>query len=241
MDTISNSNFDGIVSEEGIGFSSEWEILYKAGTHHSIWPWSDIVRLCERYVRPRLRLLAEPLVLEIGCGFGANIPYLITLGHYFGIDGSSTALDANLIRFPELKGRLKVVDFTRELGFESKFDVICDRASITHNSDNQIRNCIGLVRDSLKVGGLFVGVVWFSKVHSDYLKSVARVDNHTITGVTQGQFDGVGLVHFTDEQNLREILVGFDIIYLEHRVSNVIIPGNDSVNAFYNLVAIRRS
>lgn len=238
---VTINNFEGSGHGENVGFSSEWEIRYKAGTHRSIWPWSDLVRLCERYVRPRLRLPAEPLVLEIGCGFGANIPYLLTLGQYFGIDGSSTVLDDNLVRFPELKGRLKTVDFTHDLGFQSKFDVICDRASITHNSDKQIRNCIGLVRDSLNVGGLFVGVVWFSKAHSDYLKPVVRVDDHTITGFTQGQFDGVGLVHFTDEQNIRDIFVDFDIIYLEHRVSNVIIPGNGSLNAFYNLVAIRHS
>lgn len=238
---IDSEESDGIKDLDHVGFSGEWDSAYKSGSHHSIWPWSDIVSLCERYVRPRLQLIKEPAILEIGCGYGANIPYLRTLGRYFGVDGSATALAANQKRYPELIEYLCVADFTSELGFDRKFEVICDRASITHNSDNKIRECIDLVRQGLKIGGIFVGVTWFSKAHSDCFAAPIRVDDYTCSGFTQGQFDGVGLVHFTDEQNLLEIFSDFDIVHLQHRVSYSTIPADGSIKAYYNFVAIRRS
>jgi hypothetical protein len=56
-----------------MSFSSEWDECYKASTHMSIWPWSDIVSYVLRYACP-----VDPSVcrvLELGCGVGANIPF----------------------------------------------------------------------------------------------------------------------------------------------------------------------
>lgn len=241
MVTISQGRTDDSEGPDRPIRSGEWDSAYRSGSHHSIWPWSDLVSVCERHVRPRLQSLREPAILEIGCGYGANIPYLRTLGRYFGVEGSATAQAANQQRYPELSEELRVADFTRELGFGRKFDVICDRASLTHNSDSQIRKCVALVKQSLTMGGVFVGVTWFSKAHSDSLAAPIQEDDYSFSGFTEGQFKGVGIVHFTDEKNLRDIFSDFEIIYLQHRVSNCLVPADTSFRAYYNFVAIKRS
>ena len=58
-----------------MSFSNEWENRYKAKTHLSIWPWSDLVSLVMRH-KP---IKENFKVLELGCGAGANIPPNSTL------------------------------------------------------------------------------------------------------------------------------------------------------------------
>ncbi|MBO6179167.1 MAG: hypothetical protein J6O04_08340 [Selenomonadaceae bacterium] len=70
-----------------MGFSSEWETVYKENKQLSVWPWSHLVSLAHRYGN-----LHEGMrVLEIGCGAGANIPFFISVGaDYYGVEGSGT-------------------------------------------------------------------------------------------------------------------------------------------------------
>lgn len=234
MDTISA---EGNIGKSCSGYSDEWDGRYKAGTHRSVWPWTDLVSLCERHARPRLS--SNSNILELGCGCGANISYLSKLGNYYGVDGSETAIRENIARFPHLKDRFRIVDFTNELGFheEVTFDVICDRGSITHNSNDSIINCVKLINKGLRARGLFIGVMWFSKQNSEYLLGRESTDIHTRSGYTSGPYANTGNVHFSDDENLKMILSGFDVLYLEHKLTRVIVPEGGSVDAFYNFVA----
>ena len=47
-------------------------------------------------------------------------------------------------------------DFTKEIPFREKFDLILDRASITCNNKKSIISSIQLVRKKLKKGGIFL-------------------------------------------------------------------------------------
>lgn len=219
---------------------NQWDGRYRARTHQSVWPWSDLVSLCERYVFSDLCKGPEVDILEVGCGCGANIPYLLaTGGRYHGIDGSETAID-------ELRGggfslpadQLACADFTQSLHFDKSFDLIVDRASVTNNTDASINRCIDLIRSKLRSGGYFVGVAWFSKAHSEYQRGHQVVgDPHSRTAYIEGPFAHVGLVHFTDEENLRSMLSEFEIIWMEHKISQEIIPDSSHIDAFFNFVA----
>ena len=55
-----------------MGFSAEWEKQYQKNQQMSIWPWSDLISYVMRYTK----INASYKVLEIGCGAGANIPFL---------------------------------------------------------------------------------------------------------------------------------------------------------------------
>src|SRR5579872_2200244 len=148
-------------------FSKEWDARYAEGTHQSVWPWTDIVALVRRHGGN----LRGNKALELGCGAGANIPFLLSLGvDYYAIDGSETVVGGLGERFPALRERILVGDFTRRIPFESQFDLIIDRAAVTHNDTEAIRACLALVWNALRPGGLFIGVDWFSMSNSQFVR-----------------------------------------------------------------------
>ena len=227
---------DGVMAADNI---TQWDGRYKAKTHRSVWPWSDLVSLCERHVFPRFPDRSAVNILEVGCGYGANIPYLLaTGGRYHGIDGSRTALDEIVKQFALPDDNLVCADFTQEICFDKAFDLIIDRGSITCNTDASIRNCVSLLRSKLRTGGYLAGITWFSKLHSEYPRGKGiDGDPHTRFGYVDGPFAHTGTVHFTDEGNVKAILAGFEIVWMEHKTSNEIVPDCSRVNAFFNFVA----
>lgn len=167
-------------------------------------------------------------VLELGTGFGQNVPFFDAVNaDYHGIDGSSSAVKVLREQFPHRAAKVMCADFTREIPFERGFDVIVDRASISHNDVAGIERCIALVHDYLKPGGLFIGADWFSTGHSEYLRGT-RLDTSTRTGYEEGQFADVGKVHFTDEAEMAYLFRHFDGLHLEERITRRPAP-NDLV------------
>jgi SAM-dependent methyltransferase len=221
-----------------MSWSSDWETRYRENTHLSIWPWSDLVSYVHRYAKP---VTNETFVLELGCGAGANIPFFLELGvHYFAIEGSPTMVNRLRKRFPQLKARIVTGDFTKNLGIPHKFDLVVDRASLTHNTTQAIRSSLSLVSDSLRCGGKFIGIDWFSKAHTDSIAGI-EVDSHTRSNITEGPFADVGNVHFSDEQHLVDLFSenGLSIEHLEHKILKKQIPLQDYQMAMYNLCSVK--
>jgi hypothetical protein len=218
-----------------MSFSTEWDARYSENTHLSVWPWSDLVSYFHRYAQP---FSSQTKILEIGFGAGANIQFFRVLGvDYSGVEGSQTIGEKVSKKFPELKGRLYVGDFLL-FEFPEKYDVIVDRASMTHNSTEAIRKGLKHLANHLNVGGKFIGIDWFSSCHSDYLLGDV-VDEFTRNNIQEGQFVGVGNVHFSTKEHILELFseAGFRVIRLEHKQSNIEIPNAGHVFASWNLVA----
>jgi SAM-dependent methyltransferase len=184
-------------------------------------------------------------VLELGAGFGATIPFLRDhYGQYHGIEGSPTAVAALHARFPYLAPFIKCADFCREIPFEPGFDLIVDRASIAHNDLDAIRRCLRLAWQALKPGGLLICADWFSASHSEASR----------TAHPDGQFAGVGRVHFSSQTEIEELFAPFQGIHLEEVSNrragpNALVPepinfryistafaGQDYVSAVWNIV-----
>ena len=68
-----------------------WELTYKKGMHINSWPWSDLVSLVNKYAKSDQN--SKIKILELGCGTGNNIPFLSSLGQYWGVDFSGTAVE----------------------------------------------------------------------------------------------------------------------------------------------------
>lgn len=221
-----------------MGFSAEWDERYRENTHLSIWPWSDMVSYVMRYARPSG---IEYRVLELGCGAGANIPFFKQLGvQYYAIEGSPTIVGRLLDRFPDLENQIVVGDFTRNVPFLEEFDLVVDRASLTHNATNDIKKCLAIVYDKLKPGGVFIGIDWFSTAHSDYLSGETDEEFNTRRNIKDGPFADTGRVHFSDKAHLEELFSAYIIEMLEHKTIRREIPKDQFVSATWNLVARKR-
>ena len=221
-----------------MGFSSEWEKRYAESTHLSVWPWSDIVSLVHRHCKPIIA--GGGRVYELGCGAGANIPLFLSLGlDYYAIEGSATIVDQLHKRYPELSSNILVGDFTIDAPFDGSFDLVIDRASLTHNNSKSIQRAIEAVFHLLKPGGLFIGSDWFSINHTDFSGGDSADDEYTRDNYLNGQFAGVGAVHFSDEQHLRDLFHEFTILFLEEKLTTRHEPADQHHFASWNIVAKR--
>jgi hypothetical protein len=219
-----------------MSFHKNWNTLYESGRHNSVWPWTDVIVKVKRHVKPS----PGNKVLELGTGPGANIPFFLDMGiDYFGIEGSASAVDQILERFPDLAGNLVVGDFTKELPFNYQFDFIVDRGSLTHNDAAGIRSALALVDKCLKPGGMIVGVDWFSTEFSDMKLGEPTDDPHVWRDFKSGLIKGTGLAHFSDRVRLEELLKDFELIALEHKRLDTFLPVNSSRYASWNFVAVK--
>lgn len=218
-----------------MSFSPEWDARYRASTHMGVWPWSDVVSYVMRHARPAGEHFR---VLELGCGAGANIPFFLSLGvEYHGIEGSPSIVGKLRERFPTLKDNIVIGDFTRELPQTGEFDLVLDRASLTHNATADIARCLDLVHRKLKPGGKFIGVDWFSTAYSDYPKGSPGDDEFTRQGYREGSFADVGRVHFSDKRHLLELFGKFEMLMMEHKTVRREIPDDGWDFASWNFVA----
>lgn len=191
--------------------SPEWEAWYAnggwiRGTH------TALIKLMVRFVTEAEKLL------ELGPGSGGNINAVQELDFpYYGIEGSPTAVKLLHEHFPELRDNIVVGDFTDDHPFGNGFDVVIDRASVPHNDADSIRRCLDIVWETLKPGGLFISSDWFSTQHSEFARGKA-LNANARTDYQDGQFAGIGIVHFSDERDLVDLFAKFEPVSLEERV-----------------------
>lgn len=217
-----------------MSFSKEWDQRYRENTHLAIWPWSDLVSLVRRYCRD---VSSATRVLELGCGAGANIPFFQADNvQYHAVEGSAAMVRALRAKFGVFGSRVEQGDFTTSLPFEAGFDIVVDRASLTHNSTAAIEASLALVWRVLKPGAHFIGVDWFSTRSSEFSRGQSAADPYTRAGYTQGPFAGTGRVHFSDEGHLRALFAHFELQLLEEKVVRQVVP-EESQFATWNLVA----
>ncbi|MBX7148440.1 class I SAM-dependent methyltransferase [bacterium] len=195
-----------------MSFSNEWDDVYKNNLQLSIFPWSDLVSFVMRHVKPATGLK----VLELGCGAGANISLFQHLkSDYFAIEGGSSIVSILHKQFPELKDKIICGDFTHNIPFQETFDLIVDRSSLIHNNVTSIQKTLKMVYDRLKQGGHYIGIDWFSTLHSAFNKGETCDDSYTKHNFKEGQFRDIGKVHFSDEPHLRELLKDYKIKVIE--------------------------
>jgi SAM-dependent methyltransferase len=221
-----------------------WEETYSSGRHINSWPWSDLISL---YFRNRGEILSlkpkTPMsVLELGPGTGNNIPFWKSINtDYFAIEQSSAAIEFCLEKFPELVNNIWPGDFSIFPLKEGTFDLVCDRASITHGTTMDIRSSLSNTLRGLKAGGLFIGVDWFSTSHSDFALPASNIDSNTRSNFMSGQFVGLGKVHFSDQNHLLDLFKDFEILELNEKLVSKNYPkDNPHQFASWNIVARKR-
>lgn len=167
-------------------------------------------------------------VLELGVGRGESARFMQNIDRYpdatyYGIDGNQQVVEEVKTRYPMLAPNIACCDFTKEIPFEPEFDVIFERASIAHNKMGDIEDCVALIWDVLKPGGLFVSSDWFSTAHSECSRG-AEIERNTRTEYPDGQFGSIELVHFSDFSELVGLFSGFEGLHLCERVERYPMP-----------------
>jgi hypothetical protein len=220
-----------------VAFSGEWETQFAAGAHFSEYPWSDLVALVMRHANPK-RYDRGMKVIELGPGIGANIPFFLNKGfEYHAIEGSETAVTHIRQRFGD-SVHVTVGDFTSAVPYEKNtFDLIVDRGAVTHNKIDDVRSSIHYSYLILKENGLYIGVDWYSirHPHSRYGK---EIEPNTKINIPVGTLKDVGIIHFfTQDEIISLFRDNFEILYLEHKTYETLIPDKNSGWASFNFVA----
>jgi SAM-dependent methyltransferase len=188
-----------------------------------------------RYARPEN---APCRVLEIGCGAGANIPFFSKLGvDYYAIDGSKEIIERLRRAFPDLAERFVQADFTKQIPFDLDFDLIVDRASLTHNGTSDIVNSLELLYHKMKPNAKYIGIDWFSIAHSEYNKGLELEDRYTRGNFQSGQFTNLGKVHFSDKAHLLHLFSKFNMLIMEHKMVRRELPDEGYLFGSWNFVA----
>ena len=222
-----------------MSFSNEWDNAFAAGTHMSIWPWSDLVSYVSRYAGPKEQFRR---VLELGCGMGANIPFFMQRGcDYHAVEGSSTAVKHLKMVYPHLADSIICADFTVDIPFGGQFDLVVDRGSTPHNPTAAVQQTLRIVFDKLRPAGKFIGIDWFSDAHEGARKGFA-VDDYTRRDIEFGSLKDLGFVHFFSRHHLLDLLseAGFFVERLEHKVSVVSFPADDEPLAWWHFSAVKK-
>lgn len=192
-------------------YSREWDTAQQNGQRGDSSMSAQMAVLLQNFVGN----LRGQRVLDLGCAGGQSAAYLVQAGaEYCGIDGRAEAVERAAAAVPA--ARFACADFTREQPFGGDFDVLIDRASVPHNDREGIERCATIIFNSLKPGGLYISVDWFSAGHSELWRGES-VEDMTRTNYPDGQFKGVGRVHFSTEQELRHVFAAFERIWIEER------------------------
>jgi SAM-dependent methyltransferase len=217
-------------------FSEAWEGRFSQGKSHSLFPWTDLISYISKY----RKIERGDKVLELGPGVGANIPYFLSRGaEYYAIEGSKTAVSEIIKRFPELKDRIVVGDFTEAIPFPDKFKLVIDRGSITHNSTVGIQKALKMVHDKLDNDGKYFGIDWFSWFHGERPRGKNEDDIYTYS-FEDGKLEGHGKVHFSTKSHLFEMFIDADIRIevLHHKTiqGKLISDDPENIQATWNVV-----
>lgn len=221
-----------------MAFSKDWDSTYKNKQHLSRWPWTEMVSRVFTYCPIQKKGFR---ILELGCGVGANIPLFLSLGaDYHAIEGSPTAIADILTRFPQLKEKVVRGDFTREVPFQEKFDVVIDRAALTHNESADIKRALQLAHAALVPGGVYIGVDWYSSAN-DYAKRGRPVatDSSTRIDFEEGPYQGIGNMRFSTKEEMRSFFQNFNILELTHSTSNTMQSDSGPTLASWHIVGIK--
>lgn len=200
-----------------MSFSNQWNYLYSNNTNISIWPWSDLISLYFNYFNKKNKKKIR--ILELGCGAGANIPFFLNKKFdYYGLDGSNYIIKKLKKRYPKIKRNLVCADFTKQIPFNLKFDLIIDRASITCNNQVSIKNTINFIYNKLNKKGMFIGIDWYSTLTTDFKKGEFDKDKYTKKNMKNSIFKGAGSFHFCNEKLIKNYFKNFKVKNLEHKL-----------------------
>lgn len=218
--------------------ANEWETdVYAKGRQINRWPFTDLVADVMQHTYGRDR--TELSVLEIGCGTGNNIWFLLDCGFTVaGMDISPTAIDVARRRIGELgfgPPDLRVGSVTELPWGAETFDIVIDRGTLSQLLTGEVAATIGEVSRVLKPGGEFLSYYLFGAKSSgrDLGEEFAP---HSFRNFSGGRFAKSPMATLFDTGLIHELWAPLTITQL--RRHEVTIEGTDIVEEFFDVSAV---
>lgn len=187
---------------------------FHADERSASYPSTDLVRFLARSVE----LPAKTRVLELGCGAGANLRFLVREGFQVaGIDFSPNALDVarqHLRADPSTAAAatevdLRLGDFRALPWPDESFDVTVDIEAVYANDATGIADALAEIHRVLRPGGTHFGQMF--GVETTGFSAAPGSDPHTIVKPTEGPCAGLGPSHFFDGPELGRLFAEFEL------------------------------
>lgn len=227
---------------EASGVGDYWEKIF-ASRSWGAYPPEELVRFIARAFGS-VPNKSEIHVLEIGCGPGPNIWYLVREGYAVaGIDGSPTAIrqaKEKLLKeglpceMPRVD--LKVGNFARLPWGDECFDAIVDLEALYANPMDSIKASVAEIMRTLKPGGRFFGKMF--GIQTSGSDSGEMFEPGTIRNPQTGPCAGNDTSHFFVREELDGLFAGFCDLCIDHVHRT---DRNASVQIFEWLVSARKS
>jgi hypothetical protein len=212
----------------------KWENIYKSQKHTSVWPWTDLVSLVNKYTK--YKLIKNLSFLEIGTGYGANIDFLNKNNNiYYGNEESLSAYKYIKNKYNKRNIIINNGNFL-DINYEHhKFDCIVDRASITHNSFKDIKRIFNLSYKYIKPDGHLISTYLFSK-HCSVFKKYSHLNKNSITNINTGFLKDLGIVTFFNKKDLLNLISNkYEILHIEHNQKTIYLPKKEIIS-WWNIV-----
>ena len=218
-----------------------WEQMFCSRTWGT-YPPEELVRFIARSFR-NVPVKSNVRVLDVGCGPGPNIWYLVREGYTVaGIDGSETAIrqaSERLAReglpYEMPRVDLRVGNFVTLPWVDESFDTIIDVEALYANPMESIRASIGEIWRTLKPGGRFFGKMFGDQ--STGSRSGVMIEPGTMHRPEEGPCAGNEIAHFFSREELNELFTEFHDLCIDHVCRT---DCNGSIQIFEWLISARK-
>lgn len=196
----------------------DWNSTFYHGRYNK-YPFTEVVAFMMRTFR-NIPDRSGIRVLDLGYGGAHHLMFLAQEGfNYYGIDGSSEALEIAKTRLAESgydASTISVGTFENLPYEDNFFDCVIDRGSITCNPLSEIKPLLEETRRVLKPNG------W---LFSMFLNDAGAPSHQAARGLGNGDYtdfsnrlEGAGILHYT---NTKEALEMFSAFKIQEIVSSI--------------------
>lgn len=183
------------------GYDPVWDDIYASG-HEQKAPWDNVVSFVYRN-KPKDAENNNVQILEVGCGTASNLRFFAKEGFAVaGLDAAKTAIQCAQDFFKDhgLKGDLKVGSFD-DLPFDDgAFDLVIDRAALTHVGISVQERAINEVHRVLKSDGKFLYTPYADTHHS--CVSGEEFEDGLVKNISAGTLQNVGHMCFMSQDKI---------------------------------------
>ena len=188
-----------------------WENNYKNLKRYNNYPHDFIVSETLKHFKNGNKIKA----LDLGCGGGGNTKFLAEQGFLtYGVDASQTAVNLTKKKLVKSKKKKIIKANFENLPFKKNFfNLIIDRASLTHNTESSLKEkIIPEVGRVLKKNGIIISLFWSSN-HSDkiYGKRIKNEKN-SFCNFKKGSFKYSPIVFFSSNKDLKQLFINYEFL-----------------------------